>query len=116
MTLNFRQFLETEEGLDRLWLDDPFYGQETVGAFLARQRIPVMNGRITLYHGRPKGSNYNVLQAGSYLVDDSESAAFFAARDRGLDKDKDIEVLELSLSPDDIQPGIHITLRKPYQL
>ena len=114
--MNFRQFLETEDGLDRLWLDHPFYGKETVGEFLERQGIPVSNGKFTLYHGRPKGSSYNVLRAGSYLATDSKSAAFFAARDRGLDENKDVEVLELSLTPDDIQPGIHITLRKPYQI
>jgi hypothetical protein len=104
------------ENLNRLWVDHPFYSKETVGEFLARQGIPVANGRFTLYHGRPKGSNYNVLEVGTYLAADPKSAAFFAARDRGLDPDKDVEVLELSLTPDDIQPGIHITLRKPYQL
>lgn len=105
------------QGMDRLHLDHPVYGKETVGEFLKRRGIPVSSdGTFTLYHARPKGSTYTVLRAGTYLESDPESAKFFAARDRGLNPDKDIEVLTLVLTADDIEPGVHIMLAKGYPL
>jgi len=104
-------------GLNRVYLDHPAYGKETVGEFLSRHKIPVQsNGRFVLYHGRPKGSEYKTLRPGTYLTDDPDSARFFAARDRGLDPGKDIEVIPLDLTADDIEPGIHITLRREYEI
>ena len=100
-------------GLDRVWTDS--YGGETVGQWLDRHSIPVNpDGTITLYHGRPKkGSRkYNTLREGSYVIQDPDKARHYAARDRGLDPDKDIQVLELRLDPNDIEPGMFITLRR----
>jgi len=112
----FRLWLENAEtGLDRVWLDHPVFGKETVGEFLDRHNIPVVDGKITLYHGRPKEGDYTQLRAGSYLTEDPAAARHFAARDRGLQPDE-VEVLTLSLTPDQIQPGMHITLRVAYGL
>ena len=114
--MKFKTWLESE-GLDRVWLDHPQYGKETIGEFLQRHQIPVnSDGTFILYHGRPKDGEYTELRAGTYLATDPESAKFYAARDRGLDKEKDIEVIELTLTPDEINPGIHITLRVPKQI
>lgn len=100
-------------GLDRVWTDA--YGVETVGQWLERHDIPVNpDGTVTLYHARPKkGSRkYTTLREGSYVIQDPAKAAHYAARDRGLDPDKDIQVLELRLDPNDIEPGMFITLRR----
>lgn len=103
-------------GLNRVWLDHPVYGKETVGEYLKRHKIPISDeGKITLYHGRPKGSDYTNLRVGSYLADSPDDAAHFAGRDRGLKPDS-IEVIKLELNPDDIEPGSFITLRKTYEI
>jgi hypothetical protein len=102
-------------GFDRVWTDGRF-GKETVGEFISRHDIPInSDGTVTLYHARPKNLNFGVLRNGSYLTADKNAAVFFAARDRNL-KPKDIEVLTLRLSPDQIQPGVHITLIGDYKL
>jgi len=113
--MEFRQFIESE--LERVHLDHPFYGRETIGEFLERRSIPVNpDGSFILYHGRPKSSSHDSLRIGTYLTESQEDARFFAARDRELDAQEDIEVITLKLTGDDINPGIHITLRRPYQI
>ena len=103
-------------GLDRVWLDHPVYGKETMGEYLERHSIPVdAKGMVTLYHGRPKSTQFDVLRSGSYITDDKESALHFAARDRELSPD-DVEVLTLYLSPNQIEPGGHMTLIGDYKL
>lgn len=115
--MQFRTWLNENEGLGRLYIDHPFYGKETVGEFLARHKISVgPDGTFVLYHGMPKTSTHTILRAGTYLTHEVESAKFFAARDRGLDPENDIKVVELKLTADDIHPGIHITLRRDYPL
>ena len=112
--MSFKLWIETKDanGLDRIYTDHPLYGSETVGNFLSRHKIPInSDGTFILYHGRPKGSNYKELRAGTYLTNNQEDAKFFAARDRNLNPDKDIEVIKLKLSADEIEPGIHITLK-----
>ena len=105
------------QGMDRLHLDHPVYGKETVGEFLQRHKIPVSpDGTFTLYHARPLGDTHTMLRKGTYLESDPERARFFAARDRGLDPNKDIEVLTLKLTADDIVPGVHIMLAREYSL
>ena len=117
---SFKEWMvsETEQGqgFDRVHIGQSFYGKETVGQFLVRHRIPINQGKFVLYHGRPKGSKYTYLRKGTYLTPDIEDAKHFAARDRGLNRDRDIEVIKLILTPDQIEPGIHITLRTDYNL
>jgi len=110
------ELIEQQNPLDRVYLDHPRFGRETVGEYLDRHKIPVNpDGTITLYHGKPKSTRFNELRDGSYLTDSKEDAEFFAARDRGLSPDK-IEVLTLTLSPDQINPGMGITLNGSYRL
>jgi hypothetical protein len=114
--MNFKLWLEQTD-LNRIWKPADFWGkQETIGEYLKRHNIPIINGIITLYHGRPKNSKYNVLKIGTYLTSTPEEAQHFAARDRDLNPNKDIEILVLKLTPDDINPGVFITLRRPYNL
>lgn len=114
--MHFRIWIE-QSGLDRVYLNHPVYGKETVGEFLSRHRIPIeADGTITFYHGRPKGSNYNELKAGTYITTNQKSARYYASNSRGIDPNEDVEVLTLKLTPDQIEPGIHITLRTPVQI
>jgi hypothetical protein len=111
--MKLHQLLHEATGMDRLYLDHPFYGRETIGEFLKRRGIEVSaDGKFTLYHARPLGATNKTLRAWTYLEPDPEQARFFAARDRGLDAQKDIEVLPLRLEADDIEPGVHITLAR----
>ena len=109
------ELFENNGGLDRIWLNSAF-GKETVGEFFDRHDIPVdAGGMVVLYHGRPKDSRYDTLRSGSYLTTEKKDAVFFAARDRDLGPN-DIEILTLHLTPDQIQPGMHITLIGDYKL
>jgi len=111
-----RELYENAIGLDRVWLDHNFYGKETMGEYFERHNIPVdAKGMITLYHGRPKSEQFDVLRSGSYIIDNKESALHFAARDREL-KPEEVEILTLYLSPDQIEPGGHMTLIGDYNL
>lgn len=103
---------KSESGRDRLHVDHPFYGKETVGSWLDRNGIKEdENGRYTLYHATPKTSAFDSIRSGSYLDTDSNRAAFFAARDRGISAKIGVIVHELKLTADQIEPGIHPTLR-----
>jgi hypothetical protein len=104
--MKFSNWLE----MDRVWLDHPVYGKETVGEFLKRQGVDISpEGTFTLYHGRPKGSDYQELRKGSYLATNVEDAIHYTERDR---KDVEAEVIKLILTPDQIDPGVFITLKK----
>lgn len=116
MGRKMRAYELIENPLDRVYLDHPRFGRETVGEYLDRHKIPINpDGTITLYHGKPKSIQFDELRDGSYLTDSKKDAAFFAARDRGLSP-SEIEVLTLNLSPDQINPGIHVTLKGDYRL
>lgn len=102
-------------GLERVWSDHPRFGPETVGEFLDRHRVKLgSDGKFTMFHGRPKGSTYNFLRAGSLLAWTVDDAAHYAGRDRELSRDE-VEVIRLRLTPDDIDPGIFVALRRDYR-
>lgn len=105
-----------EELADRVWLDHPVLGRETVGEFLQRHEIPIfLDGTVELYHGRPKRGDYDFLRAGTFVTDNPHDAASWATRERGL-KLRQVEVIKLRLKPDEINPGVHITLRKDVKI
>ncbi|KKN96696.1 hypothetical protein LCGC14_0163400 [marine sediment metagenome] len=107
---------DDEGGLNRVWLDHPVLGKETVGEYLERHGIPILlDGTVELYHGRPKRSDYDVLRAGTYVADSPKDAAFYAARDRNL-RPHQVEVIKLRLKLDEINPGVHISLRKDVKI
>jgi len=43
------ELYENIDGLDRVWLDHPVYGKETVGEYLDRHQIPVDSKGMVLY-------------------------------------------------------------------
>lgn len=108
---------QEEVGWDRVYVDHPVFGSETIREFLGRHNVLIdpATDTIKAYHGRPKGSKYDTLKAGSYIAFDPKSAAHFAGRDRGL-SEKQVEVIPLTLRHDHFTPGIHPTLDKPYPL
>lgn len=104
------QFCSKGQGMDRVWLDNRL-GRETVGEYVARHKLEVTpGGRIVMYHGRPKGSTYTTLRAGSYLGENPKESAYYAARDRDLSSAQ-VEVLRLEIDPNDFEPGSFATMR-----
>tara|TARA_R100000789_G_C2978533_1_gene142788 strand:+ start:512 stop:850 length:339 start_codon:yes stop_codon:yes gene_type:complete len=106
-----------QKGLNRYWVDHPFYGKETIGEYLERQKVKqTSSGKFILYHGTPKvGGATNSLWKGTLLEFDEESARHFAQRDRDINS-KDIVVHELHLDPDEIDGGVFPSLRMAIDL
>lgn len=121
---SFRSWLESNESIDPLDRELPNAFSERLGRkpetlrdYLIRHKITINpDGTVVLYHARPKNSKYTFLRAGSYLTSDPEAAKHFAARDRDLDSNKDIELLTLNLPADYIAPAGHIILLKDFPL
>lgn len=104
-------------GMDRLQDDHPFYGKEAVGEFLKRRGVNISpNGKFILYYAHPRGRNNRIIRAGTYLETDSERAKFIVARERGLNPNKDIDLFALTLEPNDIEIGDHITLTRDFAI
>ncbi|MBA2741946.1 MAG: hypothetical protein H0U46_08040 [Actinobacteria bacterium] len=79
------------------------------------ERLP--DGRFRFYHAAPRGgarAKAEVLKAGSLLETDPKQAAFFAARDRDLDPEKDIVVWPVDVRPEEIVPGVWAALRSDH--
>ena len=111
------EFGYNQEGLDRVWLDHPVYGKETIGEWLERQGVKkTEDGKFIFYHGTPKvGGATDSLREGSYLGFSEDFSRHQTQRDRDIGEE-DVIVHELHLSPDDINPGVHPTLRKPIEI
>lgn len=116
--VKLKDILNEDTGLNRVWNQgNARTGPETVGEFLSRHtEIKRVGSRYLFFHARPKNSQYTELKIGSYLESDPDSARHFAARDRGLNPKKDVEVIRLELTPDQIEPGVFCTLRKPIKI
>lgn len=116
----FEKALDIVEGngLDRVWSDGfgPNGTPETIGQWLDRQGVEQEHGKWAFYHATPKkGGATDSIRKGSYVTFEVKDAAHFAARDRGLGRE-DVVVYKLLLGPDDIDPGIHPTLRREIDL
>jgi predicted kinase len=92
---------------ERVWYEGRS-GRETIGEWLDRQGVErTPEGLYKFYHATPKaGGATSELRKGSLLETDAEKAAYFAARDRDLDPEKDIEVHTLFLRPSQVEGGV----------
>lgn len=95
----------------------PDVGEESTEQWLERHGVETDGrGRYRFYHGTPVvGGAKESLRAGTLLAKSREKAAFFAARDREL-KPEQVRVHELWLTPDQIIPGVHPSLRSEIKL
>ena len=87
------------------------YTGETIGQWIERRGLEKEGGKIVVYHGTPKGRDWDTLRVGSYLADTAEEARGLATFNKPDNiTEKDIEVFRLLISPDDLDPGIHMQL------
>jgi len=110
-----------------VWWDEPsdnrFFsgskGAEIVD-WLARHGVASIGDDLyRFYHATPSTescAHEGLIRAGSLLETDPKDAAFFAARDRGLDPEADVTVFTVELSPWQIQTGHWAALRDDYQV
>ena len=105
------------EGLNRVWLNHPVLGKETIGEWLERQGVKQdEDGKFIFYHGTPKvGGATDSLREGSYLGFSEDFSRHQTQRDKDIGEE-DVIVHELHLSPDEINPGVYPTLRKPIEI
>jgi hypothetical protein len=81
------------------------------------KRLP--DGRYRFFHATPSAgecARHGLLRAQSLLESDAKSAAFFAARDRRLDQEKDVTVFTVELWPWQIETGNWAALREDVQV
>jgi hypothetical protein len=81
------------------------------------KRLPC--GRYRFWHATPSVSTcaqIGLLRPGSLLEGDPKAAAFFAARDRELDPERDVTVWPVDLWPWQFETGVWASLRDDYQV